>query len=232
MRRLELETKYFKLKTKDNLKAYKKQKNYSRFLWRTLNLPFVANNKKFWKVVKPLFYGKTSNEVALLEKDKVLKDENEVANELHSYLNSIVSSLGIRKNRYIIEKNVCSSELIDKGIMKFQFHPSILLIKSKINTSNSSSFREIETRDVDKAIRTLNSKKDDTQNDIPAKILKKCSSSTESIFQKLFNEPSRIGSFPDKLKLADIALVFKKNNTLEKENYRPVGVRPVVSKIF
>ena len=42
--------------------------------------------------MKPLFYGKTSgisNEVALLEKDKVLKDENEVANELHSYLNSI-----------------------------------------------------------------------------------------------------------------------------------------------
>ena len=74
------------------MKAYKKQKNYSRFLWRTLNLPFAANNKKFWKVVKPLFYGKTSgmsNEVALLEKDKVLKDENEVANELHSYLNSI-----------------------------------------------------------------------------------------------------------------------------------------------
>ena len=93
-------------------------------------------------------------------------------------------------------------------------------------------FREIETRDVDKAIRTLNSKKDDSQNDIPAKILKKCSSSTESIFQKLFNEPSRIGSFPDKLKLADIALVFKKNNTLEKENYRPVSVLPVVSKIF
>ena len=38
---------------------------------------------------------------------------------------------------------------IDKAITKFQFHSSILLIKSKINTSNSFSFKEIKTDDVD-----------------------------------------------------------------------------------
>ena len=32
--------------------------------------------------------------------------------------------------------------------------------------------------------------------------------------------------------MADITPVFKKNNLLEKENYRPVSVLPVVSKIF
>ena len=58
--------------------------------------------------------------------------------------------------------------------MKFQFHPSTLLIKNKIHTSNSFSFTEIETDDVDKQISTLNSKKSGTQNDIPPKILKKC----------------------------------------------------------
>ena len=50
--------------------------------------------------------------------------------------------------------------------------------------------------------------------------------------QKLINEILRTGNFPDKLKLADITPVFKKNNPLEKENYRPVNVLPVVSKIF
>ena len=54
--------------------------------------------------------------------------------------------------------------------MKFQFHPNILLIKSKINTSSSFSFTEIKTDDVDKKIRNLSSKKSGTQNDIPAKI--------------------------------------------------------------
>ena len=68
--------------------------------------------------------------------------------------------------------------------MKFQFHPSIPLIKSKINTSNSFSFTEIETDNVDKEIRSLNLKKSETQNDIPAKILKKGASSTAPALQK------------------------------------------------
>ena len=72
--------------------------------------------------------------------------------------------------------------------MKFQFHPSILLIKSKVYAINSFSFTEIETDDVNKEIRTLNSKKSGTQNDIPAKILKKCLSSTAPVLQKSFNE--------------------------------------------
>ena len=60
--------------------------------------------------------------------------------------------------------------------MKFQFHSSILLTKGKIDTSNSFALTKIETDDVDKEITFLNSKKSGTQNDIPAKILKKCAS--------------------------------------------------------
>ena len=86
----------------------------------------------------------------LLEKDKILRGDNEVAKEFHSYFNSIVSSLGITENKYTIQKNIPSSAPIDKAIIKIQFHPSILLIKSKINTSNSFSFTEIQTDDVDK----------------------------------------------------------------------------------
>ena len=50
--------------------------------------------------------------------------------------------------------------------------------------------------------------------------------------QKLFNKILRTGNFPDKLKLADITPVFKNNNPLEKGNYIPASVLPVVSKIF
>ena len=200
-----------------------------------MDLSFVADNKKFWEEVKPLFNEKgsgVSNKVVLLEKDKILRDVNEVAKELHSYFNSIVSSLGITEKKYSIQKNIPSSKPIDKAITKFQFHASILLIKTKINTSNSFSFTEIKIDDVDKEIHSLNSKKSDTQNDISAKILRKCASSTAPVLQKLFNEILRAGNFPDKLKLANITPVFKKNNPLEKENYRPVSVLPIVSKFF
>ena len=39
-------------------------------------------------------------------------------------------------------------------------------------------------------------------------------------------------TFPDNLKLADVTLVFKKDNSNLTKNYRPVTVLPVVSKIF
>ena len=67
----------------------------------------------------------------LLEKDKIFKDDNEMAKEFHSYFNSIVSSLGITENKYTIQQNTPSSEPVDKAIMKFQFHPIILLINVK-----------------------------------------------------------------------------------------------------
>ena len=138
-----------------------------------------------------------------------------MAKEFHFYFSSIVSSLGITENEYTIQRNIPSSKSIDKAIMKLKFHPSILLIKSKINASNSFLFTEIENDDVDKEISSLNSNKSGTQNDIPAKILKKCATSTASVLQKLFNEILRTGNIP-----------------LEKENYRPVSVLPLVSKIY
>ena len=45
-------------------------------------------------------------------------------------------NLALTENKYTIQKNKPSSEPIDQAIMKFHFHPSILLIKSKINTSD------------------------------------------------------------------------------------------------
>ena len=97
-----------------------------------MNLSFLVNNKEIRKVVKPLFNeegSEVSNEAVLLEKDKILRDDNEVTKEFHCYFNNIASSLNITENEYTIQKNIPSSEPTDKAIIKFQCHPSILLIK-------------------------------------------------------------------------------------------------------
>ena len=39
-------------------------------------------------------------------------------------------------------------------------------------------------------------------------------------------------SFPDKLRCADISPAFKKGDKFDKENYRPVSLRPTASKVF
>ena len=39
-------------------------------------------------------------------------------------------------------------------------------------------------------------------------------------------------TFPDSLKFGDITPVHKKDETTNKENYRPISVLPLISKIF
>ena len=38
--------------------------------------------------------------------------------------------------------------------------------------------------------------------------------------------------FPDELKLADVTLIYKKDDPNKSKNYRPLSVLPVVSKVF
>ena len=49
--------------------------------------------------------------------------------------------------------------------------------------------------------------------------------------QKCFNSSLRNGCFLDQLKAAEVTPIFKKNDDLDKENYRLVNVLGHVSKI-
>ena len=71
----------------------------------------------------------------------------------------------------------------------------------------------------------------------PTKIYhRKCSKLVQLVtaetLQQLFNQALTTGEFPTNLKNADVTLVFKKNNPLSKENYRPVGGLPIILKLF
>jgi hypothetical protein len=46
----------------------------------------------------------------------------------------------------------------------------------------------------------------------------------------VINKCIDVSIFPDKLKTAQVRPLFKKNNTLEKGNYRPISVLPTISK--
>ena len=53
-----------------------------------------------------------------------------------------------------------------------------------------------------------------------------------SYLTKIINNCFDNNSFPSKLKLAEVCPIFKKNDCLDKENYRPVSVLPIVAKVF
>lgn len=52
------------------------------------------------------------------------------------------------------------------------------------------------------------------------------------LFKDLINFTINTNTFPDKIKLGQIAPIFKKNDPMVKSNYRPVSILPVPSKIY
>ena len=63
------------------------EKNKKQY-YANLNKKDVADNKKFWKTVKPLLSDKIkwSEKITLLEDDKIFTQDIKVAEELNSFL--------------------------------------------------------------------------------------------------------------------------------------------------
>ena len=167
--------------------------------------------------MKPFFLsdkGNLRSQIKLIENDELIQNDDKVAETLNTFFKNAVSTLDINENSYIVNDEV----------MKFEIHPSILLIKNKIGNEKSFKFEAVSVSDIEKEIKTINPKKATPSGNIPPKILKLSSDTTATILQELFNESLSNYEFPVKLKLADIIPVFKKKNPLDKANYRPVSV--------
>ena len=82
-------------------------------------------------------------------------------------------------------------------------------------------------------ILNLNSEKPGKFGNIPTKVLKISSQICSVVLQNIWNSEI-LGklSFPKKLKLADLAPVYKKKDPTLIENYRPISVLPSASKLI
>ena len=72
--------------------------------------------------------------INLVEKNGLLQNNQEIANELNTFLKRTVSNLETNHNPYITNQ-VLDDILyqVEKCINKYQFHPSILLIQIKLS---------------------------------------------------------------------------------------------------
>ena len=67
---------------------------------------------------------------------------------------------------------------------------------------------------------------------IPVPLLKILKSHISPLISSLINDSFLCGIFPSKLKLAKVTPVFKKGSRQDKDNYRPISVLSIFSKIF
>ena len=175
----------------------------------------MSDNKLFWKTVKPFFSNKGSHRgnIKLVEGNKLLQDNSEVAEELNKFFKEAFSTLDVNENSYIINPDYINiSGPIEKATSKYKFHPTILLVNDKIVNQDKFSFKAISKLDMEKQVKLINPKKATTSDSIPPKILKISSDVSADALHSLFNDMLKSGNFPENLKLADLTPVFKKKN--------------------
>ena len=116
-------------------------------------------------------------------------------------------------------------------MMKFRNHASVIAIKN-LNSGSRFDFCRVNVQDVEKEIRRLSTRKATQYSDHPVRILKENSDIFGKYICDFFNECVDKGTFLPILKHANITPVFKKGYKGSKDNYRPVSILPVISKIF
>ena len=125
------------------------------------------------------------------------------------------------------------SDPVKRAVKKFGNHPSIIDIKKNVSLTSKFSFSEVTITEMIAEINNLNAKKSGTFMNIPVKRLKEV---VDIVAQPLTGiwkiEVVQGMKFASQLKLADIKPLHKKLATINKENYRPVSLLPVVAKLF
>ena len=165
MLRSQLENNFFQYRREEYKRVLKKQKNYCNRLYKRerkkyysqLNLNNINDNKKFWTTLKPLFSDKggTKDNIVLVEDDKIISGDIEVAQSFNIFFENAVKSLGIMENRALVTETDNIYGGVEKAIKMFEIHPSIISIKEKVKINLRFSFSEINSGDIKLEIMNL-----------------------------------------------------------------------------
>ena len=106
-----------------------------------------------------------------------------------------------------------------------------MAIRTRYNRNGAFSFREISFKEIETEIRLLKLNKASQYSDIPTKIIKENSDIFSNFICESINNSIKSSIFPSCLKHADVTPLHKKCNKSLKENYRPVSILPILSKV-
>ena len=112
------------------------------------------------------------------------------------------------------------SDPVRKAILKYK------------NRYSHFHFNEVGVEEVYQEIRKLSTRKSVQSTDIPTRVPKENADIFAEYICRFFIESIKKSRFPSTLNNANVTPVFKKGCRGSKENYRPVSILPVISKIF
>ena len=237
MKRSRLKNKANRSKDPVDIANYKKQRNFVVSLNRQVKSKCfnedsnTESSRPFWETCKPYFSNKHArggSKIMLIENDKMLLKNEEVAKEFNQYFGHITDSLDLYEYPDV---RVCEGwDDIDNIVYKFRNHPSIIKIKEGYKVKESFSFRLATTEEIKAIIRDLSTNKA-AGGEVPVNVLKKSNFSFDEL--TIFVNYALIdGKFPITLKNANVTPVHMKDDPTDKTNFQPISVLPLLSKVF
>ena len=100
------------------------------------------------------------------------------------------------------------------------------------NIPSSFAFSTVTTEFTAKIIRKLKSKSSSGYDGFTSIQLKYISDDIVPTLTHIINQSLRTGIFPNALKTAKITPIFKKGDPHVTDNYRPISLLPIISKVF
>ena len=172
------------------------------------------NPKQAWRTINDILGRKkdtTINELKL--GNDTITSPMRMANCLNDYFTSIGGKIGDSCSDHTQNLNFGNHMSDNLNTLEFTLHP----------VNESQIFRLLNNLSISKSTGC---------DKIPAKILKYSASVISPSLTNLFNSSIGMGIFPSEWKIARVVPLHKKGSRSVLDNYRPISILPVISKIF
>ena len=126
------------------------------------------------------------------------------------------------------------TNFIEEVLGRHETHSSVLAIKGmmQLHEKQEFHFTNMKCENVRKALQMIKVKKATGYDNIPPKIIQMCNDELCTVFTSIINDSFSLNVFPDDMKKAEITPLFKKNNDMDKNNFRPVSTLTTFDKVF
>ena len=189
------------------LKRYEKRKFY-----KDLFCKIGGNLKNLWSVMNSLI-GKSKNKhtITAISDDMVTVTDN---NRISECFNTHFVKAG-----KVVQSKIPKVTNSYKDYLQYKVKSSMLF----------GSTNEIE---ISKIIMRMESKRSSGYDCISNHIMKNIVNTVRLPLEIIYNKSLSTGIFPDLMKIAKIIPLFKGGNSLLTDNYRPISLLPVFSKVL
>ena len=193
----------------------KAKANYQRSLLRNS----MNNPRHFWSNIKKAFPTKdtTTNTKSFKINNVITSDRSTIANAFCSFFTAVGSSM---------QQSVI--RLYDVTWKQYYHHN----LKQTVNPTNKTfHFAETEIKDVLTTLKSLKTSKAAGIDNIPPRLVKEGAEEIVAPLTMLLNRSLCCGVFPTSEKQAKISPIYKADSRSSLDNYRPISVLNVFSKI-